>query len=739
MVWQDTPYTIPLMVAGAGMLLATFFLWRQQGSAASKIVLFITLLAVGLLLATAFKLSFVDMPTQVFWHLVQQSFITLIPTAWLFLTLQTLGYYRWLGRRYVAALCFVPVVTTLLVVTNPLHGLFWTHYSQETVDSVVMLQQQRVFGSMADALYNYGVLAAAIVLAVRVFLRRGDPRRIQARALLLVAAPPVAFILLYELNQGITSLNHLIALAALITSPLIIWGSRYYGAGNIIPVARAVVMDYISDAVIVLGQDGLIIDLNPAARRILRPAASAAAAAAAGECVGRPLRDFWPAEAAPLLADIMAATDVIKQEVVLAHAAEQRTYDMHVSPVFNWHGAVSSRVIVLHDISERINYQAALELLNTHLEGFVVERTLELENERAQLQAIIDSMGEGLIYTEGDTCRVNLALAAITGYTVEALNGPLSNLMRLISADDTLWELLHGAGLPFDAAGVWQGEVRLRRQDGTQFAAELTVAPVVAPVATLLTPPGDQRANAGATVTLVRDISQQKILRAQKDHFVTNASHQLRTPMTNIMTRLYLARRQPERLDEHLRVLEETAESMTSLIAQMLDISYFEQQAILLQREDVVLQDLLTSVFDGQLPRAAAKRITLACEMAAGAVHARVDTWRLRDALTYLLAYAIDYSREGSTVQVQLVTVDNHVQLTIQDSSPGTPRELLPHIFEPFFTASEGNVKATGMELTIAKAIVEAHGGTLTAESELGHGTTFTLQLPLPRSEAPPA
>lgn len=739
MVWQHTPFSIHLLAAGLGTLGVVYWQWRKHPSNRNKYGLLIMLLAAGLLLATTFKLSFVALPAQVSWHLVQSMLFKLLPTAWLLFTLHTLGYQRWLSRPYLVAMSIGPAVITLLILTNPLHGLFWMHYTQLTVDSVVVLQQERAILSYLTSPYHYVVLAAALILAVRIYRQPDDPRRFKAGTLLLIATPPVLFIILYELAKGAAWLNQVFVLGALLSTPLIIWGTRHFGTEHIIPVARTQVIDCLSDVVVVLDQACQVIDLNPAARDLLCPTA-----AGPDRYLGRPLRELWPADTPLLLADILATTDVIKQETVLVRAGEQRTYDMMVSPIRDGHGTVSSRVIVLHDISERSIQQAALETLNTHLETFVVERTLELENERAQLQAIIDSMGEGLIYTEGESCRVNPALAAMTGYPVETLNGSLANLTRLIADGDTQWAPLQAAPRPAgarqsnlpEAAVVWQGEVRLRRQDGSLFEAELTVAPVVSPVTNLLTSANGQRAASEATVTLVRDVSQQKLLRAQKDLFVTNASHQLRTPMTNIMTRLYLARRQPGRIDEHLQVMENTAEEMSQMIAQMLDISYFEQQAISLQREDVVLQDLLTGIIDSLLARAALKSITLTYEMIAGAVRAWVDAWRLRDALTYLLVFAIDYSQTGGAVHCRLTTAGNQVHLVIQDNSPGPPLEMLPHLFEPFFNTAEGDRKTTGMELTIAKAIIEAHGGTLTAASEPAGGTTFNLYLPLPYPEA---
>ena len=151
----------------------------------------------------------------------------------------------------------------------------------------------------------------------------------------------------------------------------------------------------------------------------------------------------------------------------------------------------------------------------------------------------------------------------------------------------------------FQRGENWRGSLKLRRKSGDEFDAALTATLVPGSGAQ---PPG--------VVTVFRDISQEKALQAQKDRFIANASHELRTPLANIKTRLYLVRRQPDRLNLHLDVMERVTESMTELIENLLDISRFERGVIRLYRQEIVLQEVISSVVAIQQAEAEHKGIT---------------------------------------------------------------------------------------------------------------------------------
>jgi signal transduction histidine kinase len=271
---------------------------------------------------------------------------------------------------------------------------------------------------------------------------------------------------------------------------------------------------------------------------------------------------------------------------------------------------------------------------------------------------------------------------------------------------------------------TWRGEFPIRRRDGTTFDAGLTVNVV------LMSNGEDQ-----GRVEVIRDISEATALQAQRDRFIANASHELRTPITNIKMRLYLLRKEPHKLTDHLHTLEAVVGRMEGLVDDLLDVSRFERGIIKLRQEDVVMQDLLERVAEDQHPHADQKQITLEVQIPLEPLHVAGDYDRLVQVFTNLLTNAINYTPETGVITLSLTTESDRdrdfVVARVRDTGIGIPRDQLPNVFEPFFRGAEGAAKGTGLGLTICREIVESHGGIIQVDSEPDKGSVFTVKLEL--------
>jgi PAS domain S-box-containing protein len=355
----------------------------------------------------------------------------------------------------------------------------------------------------------------------------------------------------------------------------------------------------------------------------------------------------------------------------------------------------------------------------SHLEQRVAERTTALAHEQAQLRAILDSMGEGLIYDDKTGNRyVNRMLAQMTGFAAEEWQQPAN--------PDTSTALGQLINYPLDA-DIWRGELQVTRKDGSLFDAGVTCARVT-----------EEGGEPIGQVMVIRDISARKMLDQQKARFVADASHELRTPITNFKTYLYLARRQPDKYEKHLSTLDHLAERMRRLVEQLLDMSRFERGVISLQQEKIHLQELVAEVVRVQMPEAQLKGVGLASKLASEPLFVSVDVDRMTQVITNLVTNAINYTPDGGQVTVWVKPyaspTDNcnsrqWAVITVEDTGIGIVPEHLEQIFQPFFRSDESKVKGTGLGLSIARRIVELHGGELTAESEVGHGSRFLVRL----------
>jgi PAS domain S-box-containing protein len=366
--------------------------------------------------------------------------------------------------------------------------------------------------------------------------------------------------------------------------------------------------------------------------------------------------------------------------------------------------------------------QGNLHELNTQLEERVADRTAEVEKKNALLQAILDTMGEGVIYTtDRHIFYANKALADMTGYAVEELIGQPDTLLQSETArSEQAWLIT----ARLSDSELQRGEMAFRRKDQTRLTVAVTATP--------LAEPGSEEFG---RVAIVRDITKEKELEEWQARFISSASHELRTPMTNFTTRLYLMRNQPEKAEEHLEVLEYIANRMKRLIEDLLDVSRFQQGTIPVERQDVILQSLVTEVVRVQQPEAERKRISLHMDFCATPRHVYADPTRILQAVTNLVTNAILYTPEGGTITVQLLA-ENEVSsawalIRVRDTGAGIAPEHLPKVFQPFYRATRGGNGGTGLGLTITREIVELHGGTITVESEVGKGSTFTLKLPM--------
>jgi PAS domain S-box-containing protein len=355
------------------------------------------------------------------------------------------------------------------------------------------------------------------------------------------------------------------------------------------------------------------------------------------------------------------------------------------------------------------------------LETRVAERTEELESERAQLRAILDGMQEGVMGAlryEGRIPRqryVNRAMREMLGYDAEEWN-PLLFKSESQTIEEFARQFEQVERTVF-SRGLWKGEMKLRRKDGTEFDSEVTISRV------------DWQDDVLGSVMLLRDISEEKALQEQKDRFVAHASHELRTPIANLKTRLYLMQKQPDRLNEHLMIAEQVTERMKRLVEDLLDLSRFRSGVIPLERQDMVVQDLITHVLELQRQEGEQKQINIQSELPQTPIHISADPERMAQVVTNLVTNAINYTAEGGQAWVTVTSeADGYVAIEIRDSGIGISAEHLPYIFQPFYRVRQKGV-GTGLGLSITKEIVERHGGTIMVESESGRGSTFTVRL----------
>jgi len=224
-----------------------------------------------------------------------------------------------------------------------------------------------------------------------------------------------------------------------------------------------------------------------------------------------------------------------------------------------------------------------------------------------------------------------------------------------------------------------------------------------------------------------------------KDEFLATLSHELRTPMNVILGWLdTLTSGKPIRETRSaLAVVQRNARMQARLIDDLLDMNRLLAGNLNIEFVPVDVGSTVQTTIQNLQPAAAAKGVELACRMEAPAVVALGDARRLQQVLWNLLHNAIKFTSAGGRVDVRVARQNSHVNIVVEDNGNGIVREFLPHVFERFRQQDSSTTRESpglGLGLSIAKHLVELHGGTISAFSE-GEGTGAKFVVELPGSE----
>jgi signal transduction histidine kinase len=216
--------------------------------------------------------------------------------------------------------------------------------------------------------------------------------------------------------------------------------------------------------------------------------------------------------------------------------------------------------------------------------------------------------------------------------------------------------------------------------------------------------------------------------------FTADASHELRTPLAVISTETQWALGRDRQPEDYRRALDACARASTrmrGIVERLLALARAETLPVPASRESVRLDELARDVVQDLGSLAAAKALDVAVD--GPTVGCVGDRDRLRDAVTNVVANAIQYNVERGRIRIAVRETAEHAELQVTDTGIGISAEHLPHVFEPFFRADPARTRAAGgcgLGLGVTRATVRQHGGDVLCASEPGRGTTVTIRLP---------
>jgi PAS domain S-box-containing protein len=406
--------------------------------------------------------------------------------------------------------------------------------------------------------------------------------------------------------------------------------------------------------------------------------------------------------------------------VLLVHRTEPRLFtqnEIDLLLTFANYATLAWEHAVLYERSDERLHEVARENERLYQQA---------SEEKQKLEAIMGSMSDGLVLTDiaGTVLYANQGASVITGLPSEALERhPISVLYHALRAVAVNVEDCQRALAQVESAAVTEVVVEIKRDDRRR-AIHLRLFDV-----------GDEAGRAIGRGLLLRDVTREYELNEFKMTLLAAVGHEVRTPLAAIKGHASTLLREDvtwSLMDQRhfLQTISGEADRLAQLVSNLLDLSRQEAGLLLLHCEPARIQDLVAQTIE----RLEHPGVTIAGHLPDDLPLVNVDRARMEVVLHNLVANALVYG--GDDVRVTAEQRDKMLVVAVSDNGPGIASGELPHVFERFYRARHGRQQrsgGTGLGLTICKAFIEAHGGSIWAESS-ERGATISFSLPLASS-----
>jgi len=353
----------------------------------------------------------------------------------------------------------------------------------------------------------------------------------------------------------------------------------------------------------------------------------------------------------------------------------------------------------------------------------------EVSKERDYLQTIFKGMAEGVLVVD-ERGRILVA------------NHALRQLLHLPAsvANRTALEIIRNAELEDAIRNV----IRQERSASFELNLPLPLGKTFeVNVVRITSSPEEVEKGADGVrgaIAVFHDITRLKELEKVRQDFVANVSHELRTPLTTIKgyaETLLEGALQEKVATQFVQIIKRHADRLTKIVEDLLTLSKIESKEFQLKLEDVLVIEIIDDAIDFVKGAAEKKGMSIQKKDIFPALSVHADRGYLEQVLINLFDNAIKYGREGGEIIISAIEDRGEVEVSMRDNGPGIPKDDLPRIFERFYRVDRGRSRelgGTGLGLSIVKHLVQAHGGRVWAESQLGEGSTFYFTIPRTKS-----
>jgi len=358
-------------------------------------------------------------------------------------------------------------------------------------------------------------------------------------------------------------------------------------------------------------------------------------------------------------------------------------------------------------------------------------RTLQdIATEKTRLKTIVNYLAGGVLVTDKSKNIIlyNPTLLKMLGYGGDALD---DQPLHVLTTDEKLTGIIDGIlGLNTGEFKILSAEIEPHERGG-ELSNQLYLRAQAVPFQ-------NRSGEILGSVTIIDDITHLKLLDEMKSSFVNMVSHEIRSPLTTILSQIKilmdgLAGELGPKQADILGKMSRKVNGLVELSNELLDLSRIEAGLIVQDKQQVQLMDILESLVEFIQARAKEKNISLSLKKADLPL-INADMKSMEEVFSNLITNAIIYTPEKGGITVRGEVKGGFVGISVSDTGYGIAPDEIPRIFDKFYrakTEKTRNIVGTGLGLPIVKSIVEAHNGTVKVESEEGIGSTFYVRLPI--------
>jgi len=628
--------------------------------------------------AAVIALFMVVWSMRLFWVKVQYLGIAIVPVSWLFLVISYTRNQQWLNRQNLIRLLAIPLITLLIAWTNELHELVWVNPAVESNPFFNHLVFEQGLWYWINVIYAYTLISISTILLIIASTKKEGIYKQQSIVLLIFSITIWFGNIIYMLGLSPYQLD----LSPIIFSfggLIIAWELYRYRILDIVPIARDAIMDIIPDGIVVINHQGIIIDINQAAQQIIGKKQSG---------LGHPIAEVlsqWP------------------------------------------------RSLSFYDANKELEVVSHLEQV------LKIDEKKQSEEKLRKLSRAVEQSASAIVITDlnGTIEYVNPAFSKVTGYTAKEAIGENPRILKSGKMDTQIYKKLWA---DITNGKVWFGEILNKNKSGELYWESSTIAPIT-----------NENGKPTHYVAVKENISQRKRMEQElaeardqalkashlKSRLLTNVSHDMKTPLGAIvgyseMIKEGLYGPVTERQKEKLDIIFQNSNVLSEYVSNLLEQSKIESGNITFNFSSFTPQELISSIADHVSLLAKNKKIDLNADIVSGAPKTITgDFYWLQRILTNMVNNAIKFTEEGSVTISILPHGENKWDLRVSDTGAGISIEDQERIFVAFQKGDKDSKIGAGLGLAIVKEITGLMGGTITLESEVGRGSTFTITLPI--------